>query len=74
MTWLRAALGMAVFGMVLVAGCTAPAAAVPAVAPAPVAAPAPRVTVDPPDGATGVAPDQPVTVAAAGGTLCRRRW
>ena len=69
MTWLRAALGMAALGLVLVAGCTAPAAAVPAAPPAPVAAPAPRVTVDPPDGATGVAPAQPVSITAAGGTL-----
>jgi lipoprotein-anchoring transpeptidase ErfK/SrfK len=67
--WLRAALGMAAFGMVLLAGCTAPPAAVPAAPPAPVAAPAPRVTVDPPDGATGVAPAQPVSITATGGTL-----
>jgi lipoprotein-anchoring transpeptidase ErfK/SrfK len=60
---------MAALGLVLVAGCTAPAAAVPAAPPAPVAAPAPRVTVDPPDGATGVVPSQAITVAAAGGTL-----
>jgi lipoprotein-anchoring transpeptidase ErfK/SrfK len=68
-TWLRAALGMMALGLLLLAGCTAPAAAVPAAPPAPVAAPAPRVTVSPPDGATGVAPAQPVTVTAANGTL-----
>ena len=69
MTWLRAALGMMALGLFVLAGCTAPAAAVPAAPPAPVVAPAPRVTVSPPDGATGVAPAQPVTVTAANGTL-----
>ena len=53
MTRLRAALGMAALGLVLVAGCTAPAAAVPAAPPARSRQPAPRVTVGPPDGATG---------------------
>ena len=69
MTWLRAALGMMALGLVVLAGCTAPAAAVPAAPPAPVVVPAPHVTVSPPDGAKGVAPAQPVTVTAANGTL-----
>ena len=69
MTWLRAALGMMALGLLVLAGCTAPAAAVPAAPPATVVAPAPRVTVSPPDGAKGVAPAQPVTVTAANGTL-----
>jgi lipoprotein-anchoring transpeptidase ErfK/SrfK len=56
-------------GLALVAGCTAPAVAGPAAPPAPVAARAPHVTVDPPDGATAVAPSELVTVTASGGTL-----
>ena len=69
MTWLRAALGMLALGLLVLTGCTAPAAAVPAAPPAPVVAPTPRVTVSPPDGAKGVVPAQPVTVTAANGTL-----
>ena len=35
MTWLRVALGMMALGLLVLAGCTAPAAAVPAAPPAP---------------------------------------
>jgi lipoprotein-anchoring transpeptidase ErfK/SrfK len=70
---LRPALGMVVLGAIglaLVAGCTAPqAAAVPAVPMAPVLQPAPTITVDPPDGAKGVAPADPITVKATNGKL-----